>query len=142
MARGADDKYQGLGRRGFQYSRQYQAHQQSGAPPRLYSKASTDATAGGKGNGRNSPATTTRLPWEWWPDAINTHRYLQKHKNGMGLLFYRLAETPVELRKTALDETDIWVHVGTVEPHVWGGKPSETTKGCRPEEDEDGQLDV
>lgn len=64
------------------------------------------------------------LPWMWWPDAANTERYLQKHKDGEGRVFFRLKDTPPSQRKKVLDEIDIWVDVGTV-PSLVGDRTKE-----------------
>ncbi|CDI73765.1 hypothetical protein, conserved [Eimeria praecox] len=64
----------------------------------------------------------TELPWVWWSDAINTEKYLKKHKDGEGRVFFRLKDTPLEKRRTSPDEIDIWVDVGTV-PSIVEGRP-------------------
>ncbi|KAL8275135.1 hypothetical protein Esti_001014 [Eimeria stiedai] len=127
--------------KGQKFSRQYNhtvskrlPHQSHDAPTRLDSKASTAATAGGNGNGTDF----SELPWSWCAerDVTNNKKYLDKHKGGEGLVFQRQAEAPDEKPKPKPDELDIWVNVGTVPPHIWGGRGEEDPQNAKDDEEE------
>ncbi|KAL8452646.1 hypothetical protein Emed_001210 [Eimeria media] len=109
----------------------YQSHD---APTRLDSKASTAATADGNENG-TAPA---KLPWTWcdFLEVTNSAKYVNKHKGGEGLVFQRQAEAAPRKPKPSPDELDIWVNVGTEQPHIWGGKEAEDSQDAEDEEEE------
>ncbi|KAL8450056.1 hypothetical protein Emag_003403 [Eimeria magna] len=103
-------------------------HQSHDAPSRLDSKASTAATADGNDG----------LPWSWCDilEVTNSEKYLDKHKGGEGLVFQRQAEARGDKPKPTPDELDIWVNVGTVPPHIWGGRAAEDSENDEDDEEE------